>query len=86
VPGSRLAVRGLSILAVGFLGFDGALLVGAGVWTGRWPLTVAGAVLVAASGFVLLAGRGQRRRLEEIAAARRDLRDEAESLRRLLEP
>ena len=78
-------MRGLALLAAAFLGFDGAALAALGIWAGRWSLVVAGLVLVLASGMVLFAGRRQRRRLDEIAAARRELRDETEALRRLLE-
>lgn len=85
MTGSPLALRGLTLLAAGFLGFDGAVLAGVGIWAGRWGVTVAGAVLFLASALVLVLGRRQRRRLEEIAAARRELRDETEELRRLLE-
>lgn len=85
MPRSPLAVPGLAILAATFLAFDGAVLAGVGLWAGRWPLVVAGAVLLVASGVVLLSGRRQRRRLDEIAAARRELRDETEAIRRLLE-
>jgi membrane protein implicated in regulation of membrane protease activity len=81
---SPLAFRSLTLTAVGFLGFDGAALVGLGVWTGRRALLVAGAVVLLSSGLVLLAWRRHLRRLEEIAEARRELRDEAEDLRRLL--
>jgi membrane protein implicated in regulation of membrane protease activity len=84
VSGSPLAVRGLTLLAAGFLGFDGAVLAGIGVWAGRWAPAVAGVVLFVASALVVAFGRRQRRRLDEIAAARRELRDETEELRRLL--
>jgi hypothetical protein len=82
---SPLAVRGLTLLAASFLGFDGAVLAALGVWSGRWTLMIAGAILFLGSGLVLLYAGRQRRRLDEIAAARRDLRDETETLRRLLE-
>jgi hypothetical protein len=72
------------LLAAGFLGFDGAVLAGIGVWAGRRGLVVAGVVLFVASALVLVFGRQQRRRLDDIAATRRELRDEAEELRRLL--
>jgi membrane protein implicated in regulation of membrane protease activity len=78
-------VTGLTLLAAGLLGFDGALLAGLGIWSGRWALIVAGAVLLLSSLLVLAYGRRQQRRLQEIAAARRELRAEAEELRRLLE-
>ena len=85
MTGSPLAARGLTLLAAGFLGFDGAMLAGIGIWTGRWGLLVAGVVLFLCALLVLVHGRGQHRRLEEIAEARRELRDDTEELRRLLE-
>jgi hypothetical protein len=85
MAGSPLAVGGLTLLAAALLGFDGAVLAGIGVWTGRWIMAAIGVVLFLSSGLVVIAGRHQRRRLEEIAAARRELRDETEEIRRLLE-
>jgi HAMP domain-containing protein len=65
------------------LGFDGAVLAALGAW-GRRPLfVVMGLVLFAAGGLVLWSWRRQQRRLDEIAAARRDLRDEARAMREL---
>ena len=71
VPASPLALRWLTLFAAGFLAFDGAALLG-------------GAVLFLSSGVVLLVWRQHLRRLDEIGEARRELRDEAEELRRLL--
>ena len=85
MPGSPLALGGLTLLAAGFLAFDGAVLAGLGWWAGRWVLVAAGAALVLAAGMVLWYGRHHRRRMAEIAAARRELREETEALRRLLE-
>jgi membrane protein implicated in regulation of membrane protease activity len=84
VPVSPLAFRGLTLLAAGFLAFDGAALIGLGIWSGRQALLVAGVVLLLSSGLVLLFWRRHLRRLEEIDEARRDLRDESQELRRLL--
>jgi membrane protein implicated in regulation of membrane protease activity len=84
VPVSPLAFRGLTLLAAGFLAFDGAALIGLGIWSGRQALLVAGVVLFLSSGLVLLFWRRHLRRLEEIDEARRDLRDESQELRRLL--
>ena len=81
---SPLASRALTIVAAGFLGFDGAALLGIGVWSGRTTLLFMGAILLASSGFVLLFWRRHLRRLDEIAEARADLREEAEELRRAL--
>jgi membrane protein implicated in regulation of membrane protease activity len=79
-----LAFRSLTLVAAGFLAFDGAALTGLGVWSGRDAFLVAGVVLFLSSGLVLIFWRRHLRRLDEIAEARRDLRDETEGLRRLL--
>ncbi len=84
MPVSSLAFRPLTIVAAALLAFDGAALMALGLWSGRYGLLVAGTVLVLASGLVLLFWRRHLRRLEQITAARRDLREEAEELRRLL--
>jgi hypothetical protein len=81
---SPLALRWFTLFAAGFLAFDGAALAGLGYWSGRMGLLVAGIVLFLSSGAVLLVWRQYLRRLEEIGEARRELRDEAEELRRLL--
>jgi len=84
VAGSPLAFRWLTIFAASFLAFDGAALTALGLWAGRTPLLVVGVLLFLSSGVVLLVWRRHLRRLDEIAEARRELRDEAEELRRLL--
>ncbi len=78
------AFRTLTLVAVGFLALDGVALLGVGLWSGRVALLVAGAGLLLAVGLVLLFWRRHLRRLDEIAAARRELRDEAEAMRRAL--
>ncbi len=77
-------MRTLTILAAGFVGFDGAALAALGWWTGRASLAVMGVVLFLSSGLVLVFWRRQVRSLDEISAARRELREETESLRKLL--
>ncbi len=84
MPVSPLGFRWLTFLAAGFLAFDGAALAGLGIWSGRQAFLVTGIVLFLASGLVLLFWRRHLRRLDEINEARRDLRNEAEELRRLL--
>jgi len=84
VSASLLAFRPLTFVAVGFLALDGAALIGVGLWSRRSGLTLAGAGLLLGGGLVLLFWRRHLRRLDEIAAARRDLRDEAEAMRRVL--
>ena len=84
MPVSPLAFRSLTLVAAAFLAFDGAASVGLGIWSGRRAFLVTGAVLFLSSGLVLLFWRRHLRRLDEIDEARRDLRREAEELRRLL--
>jgi hypothetical protein len=84
VSASPLALRSLTLVAVGSLALDGAALLGLGLWSGRVGLLVAGTALLLAAGLVLLLWRRHLRRLDEIAAARRELRDEAEAMRRVL--
>jgi membrane protein implicated in regulation of membrane protease activity len=84
VASSPLALRWLTIFAAGFLAFDGAALLALGAWSGRTGLLVGGGVLFASAGVVLLVWRRHLRRLDQISEARRELRDEAEELRRLL--
>jgi membrane protein implicated in regulation of membrane protease activity len=84
VPVSPLAFRSLTLVAASFLAFDGAALAGLGIWSGRRAFLVTGVVLFLSSGLVLLFWRRHLRRLDEIDDARRDLREEAEELRRLL--
>jgi membrane protein implicated in regulation of membrane protease activity len=83
---SLLASRTLTIVAAGFLGFDGATLLGLGLWAGRASLVVVGLVLFLSSGLVLLYWRRYRRQVEEIAADQRALRQEVKELRNLLHP
>ena len=81
---SPLAFRRLTLFTAGFLAFDGAALLALGLWSSRTPLVVGGSMLFLSSGIVLLVWRQHLRRLARIAEARRELRDEAEELRRLL--
>lgn len=78
------ASRGLTILASAFLAFDGAALVALGWWSGGAALTIGGLACFFAAGLVVLLWSRHRRRLDEIAAARRELREEAQTLRDLL--
>jgi membrane protein implicated in regulation of membrane protease activity len=84
VPHSSFGFRTLTLLAAGFLAFDGAALIALGAWSGNPMLLVTGIALVVSSGLVLLYWRSYLRRLDEIAEDRRELRDAAEELRRLL--
>ena len=81
---SSRAARTITVLASAFLAFDGAALALIGWWLRQPALTLIGGALFGSSGLVLLYWRWYRRQLEEIAAARRVLREETEALRALL--
>jgi hypothetical protein len=81
---SPAIARTLTIVAAAVLAFDGAALIGLGWWSGRLMLALIGLVCFVSSGLVLLYWRWYRRRLADIAAARRMLAEEARELRRLL--
>jgi hypothetical protein len=81
---SPLAARALTLIAAAVLAFDGAALLGLGVWKGRVVVLLAGVVLFVASGLVLVYWRWYRRRLDDLASARRALSDEVREMQRLL--
>jgi hypothetical protein len=76
--------RILTIVAAAVLAFDGAALALLGFWSDRLILGLVGVVFFVSSGLVLLYWRWYRRRLADIATARRALGDEAQEMRRLL--
>ena len=80
---SPSAGRVLVLGAAALLVLDGVALLGLGIWGRRPGLALAGGALLAGAGVVLWSWRRQRRRLEEIAAARHELRTDTEALRRL---
>ena len=81
---SPAVARTLTIVAAAVLAFDGTALAGLGWWSGRLMLGLIGLVCFVSSGLVLLYWRWYQRRLADIAAAGRELADEARELRRLL--
>jgi uncharacterized membrane protein len=76
--------RTLSIIAAAVLGFDGAALIVLGLWSGRMMLALVGLAFFVASLVVGFSWRWHRRRLVDIAAARRALGDEAREMQRSL--
>jgi hypothetical protein len=76
--------RLLTIVAAAVLAFDGAALAVLGFWGDRLVLGLVGVVFFVSSGLVLLYWRWYRRRLADIATARRALGDEAREMQRLL--
>ena len=81
---SARAARTLTVLASAFLAFDGSALALVGWWLQQPALALIGCALFGSSGLVLLYWRWYRRQLDEIAAARRVLREETEAMRSLL--
>lgn len=81
---SSFAARTLTILAAGFLAFDGVGLLVAGMWLRRPLIAIIGACLVASSGLVFVYWRWHQRQVGAIASARRALADEARALQDLV--
>jgi hypothetical protein len=80
---SPSAGRVLVLAAAALLLLDGAALLGMGIWGRRPGPALAGGALLAGARLVLWSGQRQRRRLEDIADGRREVRVDAEALRRL---
>ena len=68
------------LVAATVLAFDGAALLGLGLWSGRTMLSLVGLVFFVSALLVLRSWRWYRRRLADIAAARRALGEEAREL------
>jgi hypothetical protein len=80
----RVPGRVATVVAVGALGLDGLLLLGAGSWSDSTGLVLGGVTCLLLAGLVLLGWRRHRRIAAELAEARRELRQEVESLRQLI--
>jgi len=76
--------RGLRTCAIGFFLLDAVLLVWAGLEQHRPGLIVGGLACAAAAAIVVLLWRRYRRALADVEAGRREMREQAESIRRLL--
>lgn len=76
--------RTLTTIAVGFLALDALLLGYAGVALHRASLVIWGAVCAVLAVAVIFGWRRYRRAMEEIAAARREMKREVEAIRDLL--
>lgn len=74
----------MTIIAVGFLLLDGVLLCLAGLWGRRAGPALGGVLCFLAAGAVWLFWRRHQRRVQELRAARRELRDEVLALRALV--
>ena len=82
---SAIANRTLTVIAAGFLAFDGACLLLGGVYLHRPLLDIFGACLILSSGLVFVYWRRHRRAAAAIAAARRALQEQARALRDLIQ-
>jgi hypothetical protein len=82
----KLRRRGRVLFGVAFLTLlvDGVAAIWLGQVGARWPLVAVGAVLVAAAVGVAALYRRWQAALDEVDAARRAVRAEAEALRRAL--
>lgn len=76
--------RTLTIVAVAVLAFDGAALIAMGYWAGRMVVVAIGAVFFLSSALIVLYWRWYRSKLDDIAATRRILSEEAREMQRLL--
>jgi hypothetical protein len=74
----------LTLVAASMLAFDGAALAVFGWLSGKALLVLLGCICFVSTGLVLWYWRWQRRRLEEIAALRRGVAEEARELGRFL--
>ncbi len=81
---SRTPSRTLTTFTVGFLLLDALLLGYSGLALHRVKLVVWAGVLLVAAVLVVLLWRRYRRVMSELEQARREMRDEAESIRQLL--
>lgn len=77
--------RAATIAAVGFLLLDAVLLLFGGLEFDKPSLLVAAGLCLLAAGLVLLGWRRYRRTLDELAAARREMKADLDSLRGLLQ-
>lgn len=84
MSGSPIVSRGLTLVAIGFLTFDGAALTGIGVMSGRTMLVVVGLVFFLSAGLILFYWRAHRRRLLDIATERGALGEDVREMQRLL--
>ena len=66
------------------LAFDGAALTGLGVWSERPLLALVGLVFFVSAGLVMLSWRWYRRRLDDIALARKALGEQAREMQGML--
>ena len=81
---STVANRTLTIIAAGFLAFDGACLIFAGLMLGRALVVIIGACLLLSSGLVFVYWRRHRRQADEIADARLALGEQAKAFRDII--
>jgi len=76
--------RLLTVIAAVVLVFDGTALAVFGWWSSRPILVLLGVICFVSAGLVVLSWRWYRRRLQDIAALRQGLADEARELQSFL--
>ena len=82
--GSPVVSRTLTLVAIGFLTFDGVALASMGLMSGRNMLVAMGIVFFLSAGLVLLYWRWHRQRLLDIASERGALSEDVRDMQRLL--
>jgi hypothetical protein len=82
--GSPVVSRTLTLVAVGFLTFDGVALAGIGLMSRRNMLVAMGLVFFVSAGLVLLYWRWHHQRLLDIASERGALSEDVRDMQRLL--
>jgi len=76
--------RLLIVIAAVILAFDGTALAAFGWWSGRLMLVLLGVVCFVSAGLVVLSWQWYRQRLQDIAALRQGLAEEARELQSFL--
>lgn len=71
-------------VAAVILAFDGTALAAFGWWSGRLMLVLLGVICFVSAGLVVLSWQWYRRRLQDMAALRQGLAEEARELRSFL--
>jgi hypothetical protein len=71
-------------VAAVILAFDGTALAAFGWWSGRLMLVLLGVICFVSAGLVVLSWQWYRRRLQDIAALRQGLAEEARELQSFL--
>jgi uncharacterized iron-regulated membrane protein len=84
MSGAPVRGRTLTFVAVGFFLLDGVLLLGAGLWGRQRSALIGGLLCLGGATGVVWLWRRHQRAVADLAAARREVQEEARALRALL--